>query len=177
MIKAVIGGSGSGKSEYAEKTAVKLKEDSAKEELIYLATMMPEGEEAVKRIERHRKMREEKGFITKECYCTEDIKKIGNKDSLKNSVILLECMSNLVSNEMFYYKSANVSEKIIDTVTLLSEKCGGLVIVTNDVFSDGFDYSFEVLEYMRVMGEINRFIMSVSNEACEVVCGIPIKLF
>lgn len=45
MLIVVTGGSGSGKSEYAENIAVSF----GKEPLIYIATMLPFGEESMKR--------------------------------------------------------------------------------------------------------------------------------
>ena len=36
--------------------------------MIYVATMRPFDEEGEKRIERHRRMRDGKGFLTVECY-------------------------------------------------------------------------------------------------------------
>ena len=92
MFILVTGGSGSGKSAYAESEIVKLGEGNR----FYLATMMSFDEESRKRIARHRRMRADKKFETIECYT-----------GLKNivlpgdSIVLLECMSNLVANEMF----------------------------------------------------------------------------
>ena len=63
MMVVVTGASGSGKSEYAEGVAVKL---AGKGDLYYLATMRVYGEEGVRRVERHRKLRAGKGFQTAE---------------------------------------------------------------------------------------------------------------
>lgn len=61
----ISGGSGSGKSEYAEGRAVRLHKESGGA-LYYAATMMIYDEESRRRVERHRKMRESKGFATVE---------------------------------------------------------------------------------------------------------------
>lgn len=63
MFILVTGGSGSGKSEFAENIAMKLGG-----KMLYVATMKPYDDECLKRIERHRKMRDGKGFRTVECY-------------------------------------------------------------------------------------------------------------
>jgi adenosylcobinamide kinase/adenosylcobinamide-phosphate guanylyltransferase len=92
MIILITGGSGSGKSEFAENLAVKLKS----RELLYIATMMPQDRESLQRIARHQEHRRNKGFKTLECYT--DL--LGIK--IENSpVVLLECMSNLLANEMY----------------------------------------------------------------------------
>ena len=90
MFILVTGGSGSGKSEFAENIAMKLGG-----KMLYVATMKPYDDECLKRIERHRKMRDGKGFRTVECYT--DLSEITESAD----TILLECMSNLTANVMF----------------------------------------------------------------------------
>ena len=62
MFILITGGSGSGKSEFAEAQILRL----SREKRIYLATMKCFDEESKKRIARHRKMRAEKQFETVE---------------------------------------------------------------------------------------------------------------
>ena len=64
MLHLITGGSGSGKSAYAEKQVLAAGEGRR----IYIATMIPYGEEGRQRVERHRKLRQEKQFETLECY-------------------------------------------------------------------------------------------------------------
>ena len=59
MMILVSGGSKCGKSGYAESLF-----NNYRERKIYLATMRPFGDEAALAIERHKKMRSEKGFST-----------------------------------------------------------------------------------------------------------------
>ena len=61
MMTVIIGGSGSGKSAFAEALVRKLKG-----ERIYLATMAAGDPESLRRIARHRKQREHLGFATVE---------------------------------------------------------------------------------------------------------------
>lgn len=66
MIHLVTGGSGSGKSEYAENWLTgRNKKDGT---YIYIATMQPYTEETMKKIERHHRLRAGKGFRTLEKY-------------------------------------------------------------------------------------------------------------
>ena len=92
MLVVVTGGSGSGKSAFAEETILSLGEARR----IYIATMQAFDEESHRRIRRHRHMRAGKGFETIERYTELDELLIP-----KDCVVLLECMSNLVANEMF----------------------------------------------------------------------------
>ena len=63
MFTLVIGGSASGKSEFAEQLTLSL--DGPR---LYIATMEPFGVEAQARIARHRTARRERGFETIENY-------------------------------------------------------------------------------------------------------------
>ena len=96
MTYLILGGSGSGKSAYAETVLSGL---SSVKKKYYLATMQIYDEDGLKKVERHKKMREGKGFITLEQ--PRNIAKIMETISGKNSAVLLECMSNLTANEMF----------------------------------------------------------------------------
>lgn len=94
MIHLVTGGSGSGKSEYGEGLILDIPDG----ERFYIATMESSGREAERRIARHRKLREGKGFFT-----IERPRDLGGLilpgEGRKN--VLLECVSNLAANEMF----------------------------------------------------------------------------
>ena len=64
MMHLITGGSGSGKSAYAEAQILALNG----ERRIYIATMYPYDEESHRRIARHREMRAKRKFTTGECY-------------------------------------------------------------------------------------------------------------
>ena len=174
MFCMVSGGSGSGKSEFAENLAVLQHNKTKNKPLIYIATMMAFDEEARKKIERHKCMRKNKNFFTMECFT-----------SLKNQIIpqyatvLLDCMSNMVANEMFSQCGAkkntdNVVETIMEGVKNCLCQCENLIIVTNEIFSDGYCYDEETTKYIEFMGNINRKMAQLADVVVEVVYGIPI---
>lgn len=73
MMELVTGGSGSGKSAYAEDRICALYEEYRKtgkkeQKLYYIATMYPYGTETEEKIADHRRRREGKGFRTLEWY-------------------------------------------------------------------------------------------------------------
>jgi adenosylcobinamide kinase/adenosylcobinamide-phosphate guanylyltransferase len=109
MIVLVIGGSGSGKSEYAEKIICSMydlaKINDIHSSLFYVATMKVYGEEGKAKVERHRNLRSGKGFETIEQE-TNIENAVAHLHSLSDC-ILIECMSNLVANEMFTVSDAN----------------------------------------------------------------------
>jgi adenosylcobinamide kinase/adenosylcobinamide-phosphate guanylyltransferase len=105
MLITVIGGSGSGKSAYAEALAVSLAGEGP---LYYLATMQIYDEEGERKAERHRKLRAGKGFTTIEQPL--DIADAAARIEAGSGTLLLECMSNLVANEMFSGAGKNQEE-------------------------------------------------------------------
>lgn len=193
MIALVIGGSGSGKSAYAEQMAVKAAGNGS---LYYVATMQVYDEEGKKKVERHQKMRAGKGFFTieqprrlKEAakkVATEKVSagKVAAERVPAGKIVLLECMSNLVANEMFSEENLSavmdeakikqLSHEIISGVTALQDSCDILIIVTNQIFEDGIRYDASTMDYIRLLGDINRQIAERAEQVVEVVAGIPI---
>ena len=169
MMTVVTGGSGSGKSAFAEDKIVSF--GPAKR--IYIATMHPYDEESHKRVARHRKMRAGKGFETVECYTG-----LKNLDFPENAVVLLECMSNLAANEMFEEKGAGEKtvEAVLEGIKKLRSQVRHLVIVTNEIFSDGMVYDKETENYQRLLGKINAYLAEISDVCYEVVYGIPLRI-
>lgn len=167
MLTLVTGGSGSGKSEFAEDLSVGHKSKN----LIYIATMFSYDDESLKKIERHKKMREDKNFRTIECF-----KNLKDVDIPENSTVLLDCMSNLVANEMYLEGGAKefTVENILDGVFEIKNKSENFVIVTNEIFSDGIDYDDETMRYIKYIGEINKQIGKQADNVVEVVYSIPI---
>lgn len=219
MLHIVYGGSASGKSSYAESFALSLQGDGR---LLYIATMYPYkwntteiDPETMQRIERHRAMRADKGFDTVECY-----RHVEHIVAKRQDVLLLECMSNLLANEMYLEPDAEavgiagkaevntetvgmagkaevdtetagtdtnagsgmsetlspVSKKIVQALVDLSTRVQDVVIVTNDVFSDGgsLTYDESTREYVKNLAEINCALARVAETVTEVVCGIPV---
>lgn len=199
MLHIVYGGSASGKSSYAESFAMSLQGEGR---LLYIATMYPYkwnttelDPETIQRIERHRAMRADKGFDTVECY-----RHVEHIVAKRQDVLLLECMSNLLANEMYLEPDSNdgglaetmsevekagvgmsetlspVSKKIVQALVNLSTRVQDVVIVTNDVFSDGgsLTYDESTREYVKNLAEINCALARVAETVTEVVCGIPV---
>ena len=173
MILLVTGGSASGKSEYAENRALQLAKTEQKK-LIYLAAMKPFGEEAAKRIERHRQLRAGKGFETLEIYgrCADLF--VVHKDS----TVLLECLSNLTAN-IFYdpiYADKDLAKMITEDILDLKKRVKDLIMVTNEIFSDGITYDPETTCYMQILGQVNQNLAREADRVIEVVYGIPVEI-
>lgn len=183
MFHLVTGGSGSGKSAYAEDTICQCAKENAGE-LFYIATMRPFGEETKRKIQRHRSMRADKGFQTLECYTDlEQMAEQGSREcpAWETSVrpcVLLECMSNLTANEIYQPTEVrtDVTDRIIRGVVALKRRCAHLVIVTNEVCSECTEDSKEMQLYKQILAEINRKLAQMADVVTEVVYGIPCTL-
>ena len=167
MLTLITGGSGSGKSEFAEDLSVSYKSNN----LIYIATMFLYDNESLKKVERHKRMRDHKNFKTIECF--------NNLKSLfisNNSTVLIDCMSNLVANEMYLEGGAKdkTVQEVIRGIESINNQAENLVIVTNEVFSDGIVYDDDTMRYIRNLGEINKEIGKKADNVVEVVYSIPI---
>jgi adenosylcobinamide kinase/adenosylcobinamide-phosphate guanylyltransferase len=170
MIALVTGGSGSGKSAFAESLCTQLHNDG-KEPMLYIATMYPFDEEAFQKIERHRRLRKTKNFDACECFTHLETIHLQTK-----TTALLECMSNLVANEMYQEEGAKEQtvEAVLSGVETLAKQTNHLVIVSNEIFSDGIDYDEETIRYQKYLGEINAGIAKYADLVVEVVYGIPV---
>lgn len=199
MITLIIGGSGSGKSAYAEDYVLAAATDLPK---YYIATMQVYDAEGERKVERHRRLRAGKGFVTIEQ--PTDIGKAGIKiagnawneqekgdihevdgmdapnEEKQGGVALLECMSNLVANEMFSGGQMSETDAVVRRVTeeieALAKQLTHLVIVSNNVFEDGIAYDASTLRYIEALGRINTRLADLADHVVEVVVGIPVTV-
>lgn len=177
MFHLITGGSGSGKSAYAEDRILQYHKGRAG--LYYIATMEPFGAETQKKIERHRQMRRGKGFETLECYT--DLIHFAEKSAFSGASVLLECMSNLTANEVYHKLSVFPSEdaladEIFWGVEALVQKCQNVVVVTNEVASECVEDTPEMQCYKRVLARINCQMAGIADKVTEVVYGIPVTV-
>lgn len=169
MIFLVLGTPDSGKSAKAEALTMELSGDGKR---YYIATMIPFGQEGEKRVLKHRKMREGKGFETIECPVKvhEIIYKL---ESANESTCLLECMSNLIGNEMHLpgqeMDDKEITEYIVDSVMTVSRAVKNLVIVANLFPLDGEGYDEDTKRYVTVVDMVNKELKKRVDKVYELV--------
>ena len=171
----VTGGSGSGKSSFAEKALLRLSQGRA----VYLATMERSGDESLRRIERHRAMRARHGEDAGRQFVTvERSTDIGGAEILSGDAVLIEDLGNLLANEIWSPQGAGekAAEAAIAGVLALAEKAQLVVAVTNQIGADDGDYPQETIDYVVKLGQANAAITARADAAVEVVCGIPVIL-
>jgi adenosylcobinamide kinase/adenosylcobinamide-phosphate guanylyltransferase len=115
-------------------------------------------------VARHRLQRADLGFETLET--AEDI---GSAPVEPGSTALVECLPTLMANEMFGGDPA----RVLPGLERLMDACAHLVVVTNDVFSDGLTYDPETTAYMRALAQVNRAVAERADLVVEVVFSIP----
>ena len=169
MRALVVGGSGSGKSAYAERLAARLSSRRT-----YVATMRNEGSEARKRIRRHLEQRVELGFVTIEC-----------PDSLEpacaeatDSVALVDDLGNLVANTLFaedgtMAEPAEVLGRLVSEVDALAHTYQHVVLMGNEVGAEGPHPYAGTDTWVRLVGALNCRIAALFDEVIEVVAGMP----
>lgn len=168
MLILLTGGSANGKSTYAEALCARLGGP-----LYYIAAMLPYGEESARRIVRHRRMRAARGFETMERYTD-----VAGLTLPGRGTALLECLCNLTANEIFEPNGAHegAEEAVVAGVRALRAQCAHLIVVTNDVGSDGGGYDELTERYIGTLGRVNRRLAAEADTVCELVCGIPLPL-
>lgn len=164
----LTGGSGCGKSTFAERLARELPAPR-----YYLATMRPFETESRAKIKRHQAQRAEMDFVT-----IERETQIGEVELPGRGTVLLECMCNLLANEMFddSGNERDVYDTILADILALEQKCDTLIVVTNEVGSDGGDYDAGTARYIETLGRLNRALANRYDAVAELVCGIPLIL-
>ena len=155
----VLGPNSSGKSLFSEKLAVEQGEPR-----IYVATMVPQTEDNLKRIEKHRIQRADKGFVT-----IEEPWELQEMNISSDSVVLLEDVSNLLANGIFQH---HVNGKdTLQQIKALSEKCKCLIAVSiAGLIDEGYDE--ETSDYIHQLNWLNQELSKMSDIIYEMRDGV-----
>ena len=159
-IEVIIGKQNSGKSLRAEELAV-----SYGKPLFYLATMKVMDQEGRKRVEKHRKQREGKGFITIEREY--DLRAVGTVLLAQHATVLLECVANLVGNELFdnpgrpwsknpmEADSDEFVQAIVADIKYLADHVENLIVVSSE-YEPGDEADEETKLYLSLLDRVNK---------------------
>ena len=185
MIKVVYGSKSSGKIPFAEDICGAIPGNK-----YYLATMRVKTDDDRNKVERHRKEREEKGFVTieQDVAIVKAIDKIKWMDSLLGAVegdrvAMIASLPNLCANEMFLPSGEIVPHKEVEStilcgLALLQEFFSSIVIVSDDdpELSYYGDIDVELAvgtgeidgnginEYKEAMKELNAALKTLADE-------------
>src|SRR5699024_7735910 len=174
----ISGGARSGKSTFAEQLAQRYQGD-----LHYIATARATDEEMDVRIQRHQQERQcgERPWTTWERPV--DIHSLAHKFHPLD-IVLIDCMTILVANELFRHEGANQSEpsssrgilSIKKGIEVIARKVQLLIIVSNEVLYDGVSNDAVVHTYQQTIGRLHQEIVKRSRYAYTVEAGVPILM-
>ena len=163
----ISGGCKNGKSFYAQNLAKN--QAAGRKPLYYIATMRPVDEEDRIRVLRHRQEREGWGFET--------IEQSGDMSALKadfRGSFLFDSVTALLSNEMFRADGTvdrNAYLRIAEQLTLLAEKSGNIVFVSDYIYSDAMRYDELSEHYRKGLAWIDRALAKKCDAVIEVSYG------
>ena len=166
----IIGSPDSGKSAMAEEIVTELSDPDHR---IYIATMIPYGKEGRERVRRHRMMRDGKGFITIEapfdiCSSLSDYD-MSNGSMLGDMTVLLECLSNLVANELFERRSGRdeMLGRLYEDIRWIAKRAGNFVIVSNHFeIEESFDE--ETRFYVETLDMFNEMVSGLADKTIRI---------
>lgn len=167
MMTLILGQPSSGKSLKAEALA----QASDCRHKVYLATMKVMDEDGERRVARHRAQREGKGFETLEIPANLECV-ISKLEEPKETVVLLECLSNLVGNEMHDNKTMadlpdeEFAEAIASKVRSLADAVGELIVVST-TYETKEEYDEETKRYIRLLDATNERVKKITDRVEE----------
>ena len=174
MIVFISGGVRSGKSSLAEKMAIQLYHDQTASALYYMATTKRNNdEEMLERIRRHQASRNQEWTTIEEPYhIDERIKKLKPQ-----SVLLIDCLTVWSSNVLFTENKTyeTMINRIENTVRIAKEKKMTVIFVSNDLNEDLPIQDNGVQKYVYSLEAVHKCAVSHSDQAIQVVAGIPIR--
>ena len=185
MAKTILitGGARSGKSTYAEKLAIEISP-----KVLYVATSIPFDEEMKERVKKHRERRPS-NWDTFEGY--KDLKDIFVDQNLDFDVVLLDCITIMVTNLLLEKTGENIEsfseqelshiegeilKEVADFLDAAEETTKTIILVTNEV---GFGIVPEYKSgrvFRDIAGRVNQYIANRAEEVSLVVCGIKVKV-
>lgn len=168
-ISLVLGGARSGKSAYALHLAGK-----AEKKAVFIATCQALDKEIAERIELHKKTRPKSWHTFEEPY---KVSLLLNKIGNKFEVILIDCLTLLVSNLMLKGLKADVIAKEVNRIfDALGKTKAKAVIVSNEV-GLGIVPDNKIGRVFRdVAGRINQLAAGKSDKVYFMISGIPWKI-
>lgn len=175
----VTGGIRSGKSAYAEQVTAELGRS-----VTYVATAEALDDEMRLRIELHRQRRPGNWTTVEEPL---DVTAVIREYAGKCDVIMLDCLTVLISNLMFAREQAaghgfqkEMQDGIIVEIAALARAArdaeAHVVIVSNEVGMTLVSENFLGRQYQELVGRANQIMAGSADEAYMVVAGCPIEL-
>lgn len=173
----VLGGARSGKSSFAQRLAIQLGK-----KVLFVATAAPLDDEMKHRIEMHKKSRP-KSWRTLEVLT--DVGKEIEKNIQGVDVVILDCLTLLISNVFEKYGSKSACEELLEKkveteimalISCIKNNNASFIIVTNEVGS-GIVPANKVSRIFRdVQGRANQELARIADSVYLMVAGLPLEV-
>ncbi|KIL52698.1 bifunctional adenosylcobinamide kinase/adenosylcobinamide-phosphate guanylyltransferase [Jeotgalibacillus campisalis] len=170
----VIGGVRSGKTSWAEQTALQLAKDKNRR-IVYLASGVSVDEEMKNRINRHQLDRRNENWMTIEqpVNLTEATKKLQNND-----VVVWDCLTTWLTNEYIKYDNSSVNfspeNDLITLIEWAKKRLDTLFILSNEVLQEPVFTEGMTAHYQKKIGGLHQTAVRVSSIAIEMEAGLPL---
>lgn len=178
----ITGGARSGKSTFAEQYAA-----NSGKKVIYIATAAGQDEEMRRRIAEHQKRRPPQFHTVEEPYYPHLVLE---KDSSGETLILLDCLTLLLTNHLLKAGEASAEEnfflwseqaaavlKYVEIfLAAVRRSFADVVIVTNEVGSGLVPDNLLGRVYRDLAGKANQLVAAEADQVWLLVCGIAQQL-
>jgi len=165
-IMLITGGQRSGKSSYAQKLALSLTDNP-----VFLATSAVWDEEHRLRIERHKRDRGNEWTNVEEL---QDLQKV----NVNHRIVVIDCVT-LWSTNFFHESNGDVEYSlaaITERFDAFTKQEAVFIFVTNELGLGGTSENDLQRRFTDLLGWVNQYIASQSDEVVLMVSGIPIKI-
>ena len=165
-IMLITGGQRSGKSSYAQKLALSLTDNP-----VFLATSAVWDEEHRLRIERHKRDRGNEWTNVEEL---QDLQKV----NVNHRIVVIDCVT-LWSTNFFHESNGDVEYSlaaITERFDAFIKQAAVFIFVTNELGLGGTSENDLQRRFTDLLGWVNQYIASQSDEVVLMVSGIPIKI-
>lgn len=162
----VTGGQRSGKSTFAEQTALSLSPNP-----VYLATARVWDDEFRKRVERHQANRGPEWTNIEE-------EKFLSKHNLTGRVIVIDCITLWATN-FFFDLNSDVSkalESIKEEFNKFTDQDATFIFVSNEIGLGGVSENKIQRQFTDLQGWVNQYIAKHADNVYLMVSGIPLKV-
>lgn len=165
-IMLITGGQRSGKSEFAEKTALSMSENP-----IYMATAHIWDEEFRQRVLRHQQNR------GKQWQNIEEERLLGNHQ-VEGRVVVIDCVTLWCTNFFFDADSDTLQalERLKKEFDRFTEQNATFIFVTNEIGLGGISENKMQRSFTDLQGWVNQYIASKADEVFFMISGIPWKI-
>ncbi len=180
MLIFILGGIRSGKSRYAGEIVNKISKNENKK-IVYIATYKNDGKDAemTERIERHKNNRPNTWNVMEVGKIYDVASKLRE---IENSVIIIDCLTLLVSNFFAENKNADESsitseiEKMLKEIRKGIKKNNDIIIISNEVGQGIIPPNKISRRYADLLGRANQIVAKHSAQFYFMFAGIPLKI-